>query len=152
MAFCSLRVPSRHPRAVLACGAARTVALPSLHKAWGASMASTMASASPPSRKAAGFAEAQEEEETMRRQIERWRSELSNLSAERSRLQQWRARQVAQPPPQPCRSRPEPGLRWPADPGPDPDPAPHRDQPESEEAPTQKRLEAMEVRKHLGIA
>ena len=137
---------------MLACGAARTVALPSLHKAWGASMASAMASASPPSRKAAAFAEAQEEEEAMRRQIEHWRSELSNLGAERSRLQQWRARQVAQPPPQACRSHPEPWLRWPADPGPDPDPTPDRDQPESEEAPTQKRLEAMEERKHLGIA
>ena len=65
-----------------------------------------MASASPPSGgKAAAFPEVQEEEEAKRRQIEHWRSELSNLSAERSRLQQWRASQVARPPPQPCRSR-----------------------------------------------
>ena len=55
--------------------------------------------------KAAAFPEVQEEEEAKRRQIEHWRSELSNLSAERSRLQQWRASQVARPPPQPCRSR-----------------------------------------------
>ena len=55
-----------------------------------------MASASPPSGKAAPLPEVQqeEEEEATRRQIEHWRSELSNLGAERSRLQRWRASQV----------------------------------------------------------
>ena len=53
-----------------------------------------MPSASPPSSKAAAFPEVQEEEEAQRRQIEHWRSELSNLGAERSRLQRWRAGQV----------------------------------------------------------
>ena len=55
-----------------------------------------MASASPPSGKAAPLPEVQEEEEeeATRRQIEHWRSELSNLGAERSRLQRWRAGQV----------------------------------------------------------
>ena len=50
--------------------------------------------ASPPSSKAAAFPEVQEEEEAQRRQIEHWRSELSNLGAERARLQRWRAGQV----------------------------------------------------------
>ena len=53
-----------------------------------------MASASPPSGKAAPSPGVQEEEEATRRQIEHWRSELSNLGAERSRLQRWRAGQV----------------------------------------------------------
>ena len=78
-------------------------ALPSPAPGWhglarerGIGRVGAMASASPPSGKAAPLPEVQqeEEEEATRRQIEHWRSELSNLGAERSRLQRWRAGQV----------------------------------------------------------